>query len=104
MGDGNHLGKTNLNFRNRARLLKTDIKDTRENSRVFFYFKWFCPLSWETESRANFDFAEYGFRYEKRDRKSTRLNSSHVAISYAVFCLKKKNYDNAYSMQLETIY
>src|SRR5439155_22376144 len=27
---------------------------------------------------------------ELRDRKSTRLNSSHVAISYAVFCLKKK--------------
>src|SRR5256885_13102319 len=30
-----------------------------------------------------------------RDRKSTRLNSSHLVISYAVFCLKKKkdNYD-----------
>src|SRR5690349_23811086 len=27
---------------------------------------------------------------EQRDRKSTRLNSSHVEISYAVFCLKKK--------------
>src|SRR5699024_4681653 len=27
---------------------------------------------------------------EPRDRKSTRLNSSHVSISYAVFCLKKK--------------
>src|SRR5207253_8979336 len=27
---------------------------------------------------------------ELKDRKSTRLNSSHVAISYAVFCLKKK--------------
>src|SRR5256885_11215990 len=27
----------------------------------------------------------------KRDRKSTRLNSSHLVISYAVFCLKKKN-------------
>src|SRR5436305_10972615 len=27
-----------------------------------------------------------------RDRKSTRLNSSHVRISYAVFCLKKKKY------------
>src|SRR5438477_8645959 len=26
------------------------------------------------------------------DRKSTRLNSSHMSISYAVFCLKKKNY------------
>src|SRR5439155_20373180 len=30
-------------------------------------------------------------RQHERDRKSTRLNSSHVAISYAVFCLKKKN-------------
>src|SRR6266403_4723924 len=29
-------------------------------------------------------------RSERRDRKSTRLNSSHVEISYAVFCLKKK--------------
>src|SRR5699024_3150997 len=28
---------------------------------------------------------------EAKDRKSTRLNSSHVSISYAVFCLKKKN-------------
>src|SRR5699024_11318937 len=28
------------------------------------------------------------------DRKSTRLNSSHVSISYAVFCLKKKSYLN----------
>src|SRR5437870_6238790 len=28
--------------------------------------------------------------YDRLDRKSTRLNSSHVAISYAVFCLKKK--------------
>src|SRR5690625_7059975 len=29
-------------------------------------------------------------KYRSQDRKSTRLNSSHVAISYAVFCLKKK--------------
>src|SRR5690625_6811865 len=29
-------------------------------------------------------------RWHALDRKSTRLNSSHVAISYAVFCLKKK--------------
>src|SRR2546426_2507012 len=29
-----------------------------------------------------------------RDRKSTRLNSSHLVISYAVFCLKKKKKDN----------
>src|SRR6266498_5438701 len=31
------------------------------------------------------------------DRKSTRLNSSHVRISYAVFCLKKKKKTNKYS-------
>src|SRR5438309_4430856 len=31
------------------------------------------------------------FRAAWRDRKSTRLNSSHSSISYAVFCLKKKN-------------
>src|SRR3712207_8377018 len=30
-------------------------------------------------------------RWQRRDRKSTRLNSSHANISYAVFCLKKKN-------------
>src|SRR5256885_628382 len=29
--------------------------------------------------------------WARRDRKSTRLNSSHLVISYAVFCLKKKN-------------
>src|SRR5690625_6204745 len=41
----------------------------------------------------NFGLAEeFGGRCHLRfeDRKSTRLNSSHVAISYAVFCLKKK--------------
>src|SRR5256885_12151109 len=30
-----------------------------------------------------------------RDRKSTRLNSSHLVISYAVFCLKKKKKENS---------
>src|SRR5690625_487201 len=34
---------------------------------------------------------DHGPRPSPSDRKSTRLNSSHVAISYAVFCLKKKN-------------
>src|SRR5256885_5010580 len=38
-----------------------------------------------------------GFRIaaDQADRKSTRLNSSHLVISYAVFCLKKKKYLNA---------
>src|SRR5690554_7015537 len=33
-------------------------------------------------------------RHRRLDRKSTRLNSSHVRISYAVFCLKKKKKKN----------
>src|SRR3712207_7428013 len=33
---------------------------------------------------------------EFRDRKSTRLNSSHANISYAVFCLKKNTYETHY--------
>ena len=40
------------------------------------WYKRFCPDT----------------NHNKRDRKSTRLNSSHLVISYAVFCLKKKKY------------
>src|SRR3712207_7660244 len=36
-------------------------------------------------------YVTYETEGERRDRKSTRLNSSHANISYAVFCLKKKN-------------
>src|SRR5436853_4109454 len=39
------------------------------------------------------DMRDFGPR-AVRDRKSTRLNSSHLGISYAVFCLKKKNQNN----------
>src|SRR2546426_5142143 len=35
-------------------------------------------------------------RRAEEDRKSTRLNSSHLVISYAVFCLKKKKTTNKY--------
>src|SRR5690349_24027984 len=37
------------------------------------------------------------------DRKSTRLNSSHVEISYAVFCLKKKNKSKRDAIEVNTI-
>src|SRR5438309_3540240 len=36
----------------------------------------------------------------KKDRKSTRLNSSHSSISYAVFCLKKKKKKKKYKEQI----
>src|SRR6478735_9773615 len=38
-----------------------------------------------------------GLRCHPEDRKSTRLNSSHLVISYAVFCLKKKKNNNNYN-------
>src|SRR3989475_9278497 len=37
----------------------------------------------------------FAFDWQQGDRKSTRLNSSHSQISYAVFCLKKKTKDNS---------
>src|SRR5437870_6060182 len=52
------------------------------------------PLRTEIVDRPDQSFAEEALPQPVRghagDRKSTRLNSSHVAISYAVFCLKKK--------------
>src|SRR2546426_9082687 len=38
-----------------------------------------------------------------RDRKSTRLNSSHLVISYAVFCLKKKKHRPTFRLSYPTI-
>src|SRR5690606_40832331 len=48
-------------------------------------------LAWRETERV-FRSADYqeGLASFREDRKSTRLNSSHVKISYAVFCLKKK--------------
>src|SRR5688572_31198039 len=43
------------------------------------------PVAWPASAKPGFVGAAF------TDRKSTRLNSSHSQISYAVFCLKKKN-------------
>src|SRR5690625_5531034 len=55
------------------------------------------PLARAIVSRAQADGvqAPAGTDISSTDRKSTRLNSSHVAISYAVFCLKKKIYPSS---------
>src|SRR2546430_7178694 len=47
------------------------------------------PLSRTNASKCG-DIGKIGFSIRDGDRKSTRLNSSHSQISYAVFCLKKK--------------
>src|SRR3712207_7676947 len=51
---------------------------------VFLY-----PLAVQLEALGWFGFSELAFFIGILDRKSTRLNSSHANISYAVFCLKK---------------
>src|SRR3712207_8006452 len=52
---------------------------------------WFCRLMWRIDRMLSLpDTCGHSGR-QHPDRKSTRLNSSHANISYAVFCLKKKN-------------
>src|SRR5690349_23837083 len=50
---------------------------------------WICPLDRDIKSHSVCACSR-AQRNDAQDRKSTRLNSSHVEISYAVFCLKKK--------------
>src|SRR5256885_12701480 len=49
------------------------------------------------------DYRDHLKRAPERDRKSTRLNSSHLVISYAVFCLKKKKHRGTDSFQVDVI-
>src|SRR5256885_7151055 len=64
-----------------CRRLSAIAISTPESARV-----WMCPSSPE-----NLPLIQVVGCFEPLDRKSTRLNSSHLVISYAVFCLKKKN-------------
>src|SRR3712207_7711341 len=47
--------------------------------------------------------ADHARRADARDRKSTRLNSSHANISYAVFCLKKKIKTKSHTSELQSL-
>src|SRR5690348_17434455 len=57
-------------------------------------FRSLVAAAAERHARLEPDVARAGDRFLVGDRKSTRLNSSHPSISYAVFCLKKKNIPN----------
>src|SRR5256885_8104957 len=48
-------------------------------------------MNFRNEIAATGQLSDIGLPLRRKDRKSTRLNSSHLVISYAVFCLKKKN-------------
>src|SRR5690554_7589070 len=69
---------------------ETAVKDFQEKHNLvvdgIVYTKtWKALLNSIPENTTGMELLKYG-----QDRKSTRLNSSHVRISYAVFCLKKK--------------
>src|SRR5438270_9326649 len=62
-------------------------------STLFPYTTLFRSLSADGTSISGIVHSVAGVAFTRfRDRKSTRLNSSHSQISYAVFCLKKKNW------------
>src|SRR2546422_4529526 len=65
----------------------TTVRSRRKRLRFFRTTKrfWRCSTSIIRRKR-------FVVRKKRRDRKSTRLNSSHGYISYAVFCLKKKKH------------
>src|ERR1039458_4847394 len=53
------------------------------------FYKWVAPYLSRSDPFCASDHSSACFSASALDRKSTRLNSSHLGISYAVFCLKK---------------
>src|SRR3712207_8191238 len=68
-------------------LFRSGSRSSRSSSTPSAFFRSSACRPGSTDSSVQEDFAE---PHEREDRKSTRLNSSHANISYAVFCLKKK--------------
>src|SRR3712207_7028089 len=68
-----------------------------EHGMIRTYLDWLIELPWRLPEGKPIDIAEARRVLDEDhfglDRKSTRLNSSHANISYAVFCLKKKRGD-----------
>src|SRR3712207_8891367 len=86
----------------------TLFRSTGRSGVLDFKVRLLCVFQERLDELANGGFADHGFHRNvvietvigqvrkylvgiQSDRKSTRLNSSHANISYAVFCLKKKN-------------
>src|SRR5438034_7304750 len=63
--------------------------------------RWKCHSEWKHRRTRWLILGDAGSATAGEDRKSTRLNSSHTVISYAVFCLKKKNIDRLTHRRLQ---
>src|SRR5699024_2295355 len=73
---------------------KTPSRTDRNRLLVYFRIQYFDLFLIEAETfirLVRLPRLQVYVQHDPLDRKSTRLNSSHVSISYAVFCLKKKN-------------
>src|SRR5690625_6149608 len=68
---------------------RSDFNNSFGRDQYFFYFIFESPF-FNLSCKVLFYFSLVAGKTPE-DRKSTRLNSSHVAISYAVFCVKKKH-------------
>src|SRR2546430_12860544 len=79
-------GRTRRRVRKNIAIGQAHIKTSFNNTIVALTDKEGNVIAWESAGSAGFK----GSRKSTPDRKSTRLNSSHSQISYAVFCLKKK--------------
>src|SRR5699024_11839079 len=93
VNDYNELLEENKSLKSKISDLKRDVSLIYESTKEF--------LKERTDGLKAFKNVFKGFvdtvkdkttQFQEKDRKSTRLNSSHVSISYAVFCLKKKKH------------
>src|SRR3954463_16831244 len=71
-------------------------------SPLFPYTTLFRSANYRVYSLSVDQFAAGADIVHEADRKSTRLNSSHTIISYAVFCLKKKNGSEEHTSELQS--
>src|SRR5574337_109416 len=76
--------------RDKKAFLSNQCKEIEENNRMGKTRDLFKKIRY---TKGTFH-AKMGSIKDRKDRKSTRLNSSHHSISYAVFCLKKKKKKN----------
>src|SRR5699024_11580302 len=86
------LSHLTLTEKDQQHVVQRPFNFTKNTFQNFFPFSsgdfWICD---EIIKLRHIMYAFYNFvEILLKDRKSTRLNSSHVSISYAVFCLKKK--------------
>src|SRR5690606_18808024 len=70
----------------------SDLEDRIGNEWTYNDIVSVYPIEDRLDNKVLSNLLKQELNINKVDRKSTRLNSSHVKISYAVFCLKKKKY------------